>query len=238
LNGYNSSTMEVPPFILTPKGGDARLVESSMAGVPGKAQAPLKAALKAMDAGNMAEMVKQFEAAVQAAPQFARGWDYLGLGYEQTGKTTEARDAYEKAIAADPKFLAPYVNVEALYIRNKQWDNALKNARALIQLDIKKLFPVMYLHQAVAQFRLNDMDAAKASVEEAIKLDAAHKMPRAEYVLGRVLLAKGDLDGARQHIMRYFELEPTAPDIELLSAHFQKLGTPEGATVDPELERP
>jgi tetratricopeptide (TPR) repeat protein len=238
LNGYNSTTAEIETLILYQKGSNPRAIDSSTQGVPSKASKPFKEAMKAMDAQNFQGMIDHLKEAVEAAPQFAKGWNALGLAYEQVNKYPEAKDAYEHAMAADPKTLAPFVNVEAIYIRSKDWQTALKNANTVISQDSKKMFPVMYMQLAIAQFRTGDLEGAKASVEQAIKLDAGHKMPRTEYILGRILLAKGDVAGAKQHIMHYFELDPTAPDLELLNAHYLKLGTPEAASVDPALERP
>jgi hypothetical protein len=67
-----------------------------------------------------------------------------------------------------------------------------------------------------------------------MRLDTTHKRPRAEYVEGRILEAKGDLDGARQHMTKYLESDPNAPDADAVKAHLQLLGKNTGA--EPDLE--
>jgi hypothetical protein len=74
------------------------------------------------------------------------------------------------------------------------------------------------------------------SIQEAIRLDPGHKRPREEYVLGRILEAKGDLDGARQHMTKYLELEQAPLDVQQVKAHLSSLGKPEASAVDPQLE--
>src|SRR5262249_23531940 len=102
--------------------------------------------------------------------------------------------------------------------------------------DLKHAYPEIYLHRAVARYELKDAAGAEADIQEALKLDPRRKRPRAEYVLGRILEAKGDLQGAREHMSKYLELASPAPDAELIKAHLQVLGKPEAAQIEPELE--
>jgi hypothetical protein len=67
-------------------------------------------------------------------------------------------------------------------------------------------------------------------------MDTAHKKPRAEYVLGRILEAKGDADGAKTHMTKYLQIDPAPPDVDLVKGHLENLGKPEAASVDPQLE--
>src|SRR5258708_24522342 len=88
-------------------------------------------------------------------------------------------------------------------IKIKDWGCAAKTSDALLKADIKKTYPAIHLHQAVARFGLKDYDGALASVQEAIRLDTAHLSKRADYVLGRTLEPKGDLTGDREHMTAY-----------------------------------
>jgi len=223
LNG-TSTSVTLSPLVLSPRVPDAYTIVTPDNGPPSKAQAAWKAAIKAIEAGNMTEASTQIQAAVTAAPQFAQGWHALGVISELQQKRTEAKDAYEKAIAADAKFLPPYVTLARLCIGNKDWACAGKAADAMIKIDTKRTFPVMYLHQAVVRYQLKDLPGAEMSAQEAIRLDTYHKTPRAEFVLGRILEAKGDANGAREHISKYIELDPKAPDLAMVKAYLENLG--------------
>ena len=48
------------------------------------------------------EATLRWEKAVEFDPTYAAGWNNLGIGYEQLGQFSEARDAYEKALALEP----------------------------------------------------------------------------------------------------------------------------------------
>ena len=230
LNG-TSTEVTLAPIVLSPRVLDPYTIVTPDNGPPSKAASAWKGAIKAIEAGNMADAATQMQAAVKAAPQFAQGWHALGVVYEQEQMKAEARDAYEKAIAADPKFLPPYVTLVRICIGSKDWQSAAKTADAMIKADSKKVFPVMYLHQAVARFQLKDLANAEMSAQEAVRL----KMIRAEFVLGRILEAKGDLNGAREHISKYIELDKNAGDIEMIKAYLENLGKGTGGA-EPALE--
>jgi len=91
------------------------------------------------------------------------------------------------------------------------------------------------LHQSVALLKLKDLSGAEAAAKEAMR---SSKLSRAEFVLGRIAEAKGDIPGAREHIGSYIAMDPMASDIELIKAFLQVVGKPEGAGVDPDLELP
>jgi tetratricopeptide (TPR) repeat protein len=173
---------------------------------------------------------------VAGSPKFAEGWHALGVVEDRTGKLAEARDAYAHAMEADPKLLPAYVTLARLCIRTKDWQCALQTADSLIKVDAKRVFPEIYLHKAVAQYGLKDLAGAEESVQEAIRLDPKHTKPREEYVLGRILEAKGDLKAAREHMSKYLELEATAPDAEIVQGHMLGVGKPQNAASEPELE--
>lgn len=231
LDGYTNTVTALDTLVITGRTADPYAIFSSESGVPSKAGSPWKAAMKALDTSNFPEAANQMRAAVAAAPKFAVGWHGLGVVLEKQDKPAEARDAYEHAIEADPKMLAPYVTLARLCIKTKDWQGAAKTADALIKADSKKTYAEIYLHQAVARYGLKDLDGATSSAQEAI----ARKVLRAEYVLGRILEAKGDAAGAREHISKYLALDKNSPDADLIRAHLENVGKTPPAASEPEL---
>jgi cytochrome c-type biogenesis protein CcmH/NrfG len=228
------SDPHLPDLVLTPSAGDPNRLVIDNGNVPAKVSSQWKAAIKALDGQNLSEVVSQLQAAVQAAPKFNQGWSVLGIVLVNLKKSAEARDAFEHAIASDPKVLPPYVSIARLCIQAKDWDCAAKDADALIKVDSKKDWPEIYLHQAVARYWLKDLDGAKASAEKAIAQD--HANHRSEYILGRILEAKGDINGAREHMSKYLELDPSAADASQVKAHIAMLGKPSDGAAEPALE--
>jgi tetratricopeptide (TPR) repeat protein len=239
LDGYLSRTVTLDPIIISAQAADPYAIRSTSDEVPSRASASWKAALNALDAKNYPEAKRQFEASVQAAPKFALGWHALGVILDYQNMQKEAREAFENAVKLDPKLLRAYVTLVRLCIKTKDWESAVKTADALIKADKKRIWPEVHLHRAVALYGLKDLEGAAESVREAIRLDSRFENPRAEYVLGRILEAKGDLDGARQHMSKYLDVDKKAPDAERIQNHLHNLGDPkalqtEGA--EPELE--
>ena len=240
ISGINTTshdpTFTLMPLVLSPTVPDPYVMQSNESALPSKAKAPFRAAMKAVDAGNAAEAARQFELAAEAAPKSAMVWHALGVVDDQLQKPADARKAYEHAIQVDPKMLAAYVTLTRACLKTKDWQSASQTADTLIKLDVKHVYPEIYLHKAVALYGLKDFSGAEASVREAMRLDPAHKRPREEYVLGRILEAKGDEAGAREHIAKYLELEPAPVDADLVRGHLKNLGKPEAKDVEPELE--
>ena len=203
--------------------------------IPGRAKKEWDAAANAVDT-NPAEAATHLEAAVAASPKFAEAWQDLGIVDLRLRNDTGARTAFEHAIKIDTKFLPAYVMLSRTCLRLKDWPAAQSAAGELIKADPKHLYPQIYMHLAVAQYGLKDYAAAESSIQEAIRLDTDHKHAREEYVLGRILEAKGDLTGAKEHMSRYLQLDPAPPDVDLVKGHLQLLGKIQAADVDPQLE--
>ncbi|MEO8098363.1 MAG: tetratricopeptide repeat protein [Acidobacteriota bacterium] len=234
LNPAKSVNFDLATITLSIAGSDPYQLSGADSDVPSKSRQAWKAAGAAVMANNIAEAAAQYKAAAEASPKYAPAWHNLGILMDFQRNLPEARKAYEQAIAADPKMMAPYVTLARLSIKEKDWATVTKSTAALIPLDKKRIFPEMYLHQAVAQYNLKDMAAAEASAKEALNPKEKQTAPRAEYVLGRIMESKGDMAGAKQHMLRYLELQPAAEDAALIKAHIDGLGQP-GAP-DPDLE--
>jgi tetratricopeptide (TPR) repeat protein len=230
------TTLKLPPLILRGASIDPYSIRTSGDSMPGRAKGPFEKAMKALDAHKFDEAVSLLQTVTAGSPKFAEGWHALGIVEEKTGKPAEARDAYTHAIDADPKGFPYYVTLARLCIKTKDWQCTLQTADKLIKEDPKNTYSEIYLHKAVAQYELKDLPGAEQSAEEAIRLDPKYTKPREEYVLGRILEAKGDLKAAREHMSKYLELEATAPDAEIVQGHMLGLGKPENAGVEPVLE--
>lgn len=238
VSGINATSHDtqfvVKTLILSKKIPDPYAIVVTSDDIPFKAKSSFNAAMKALDTPNFGEAAAQFAAAVKASPKFAAAWHALGVVDERLEKTSEARDAFEHSIKANPKFIPPYVTLARLCLRTKDWECAAMTTATGIKSDNKHLYPELYLHQAVAQYEMKDLAGAESSVKQAIELDPGHHQAREEYVLGRILEAKGDMAGAKEHMTQYLKLDPTPSDVDTVRGHLQNLGKPENA--EPALE--
>jgi Ca-activated chloride channel family protein len=230
------SDPNLPPMVLLETHSDNPSDPFAGARVPHNAQTSWDKSQAAVRAGRWAEAEHYLSAAVKVAPQFAGGWNALGVVLERQNKPSAAWPAFKKAIELDPKLLSAYVPFSRLSIEVKDWENAAKVSAELIKRAPPGHYNEAYLMQAIARYQLRDPDAAIASAAEAIKLDATyHRMPTAEYVMGLSLRQKGDIEGARTHLNRFLELSPHSQNKQAITNMIANLGkTPApGAEADP-----
>ena len=89
-------------------------------------------------------------------------------------------------------------------------------------------FPAIYFYHAVATYNLKRFDAAEKSARRTIDLDSHQEFPRAELLLGSVLAVRGDRAGALEHLRKYLELSPKAPDAAQVNQAISQLETTAG----------
>jgi hypothetical protein len=236
LNGYLSATVTLAPIVITSPEDDPYTITMSEPNMPLRSKSELKAAMKALDARNHTEAIARLQKGMMREPKYAPGWHALGVVLDHENSIQESREAFEKAIAADNKFIPAYLTLVHSCSKLKDWECVMRTADALEKAEKKKTYPDVYFHRAVASFKLNSFDQAVSSIQDALRLDAAHRIPRAEYVYGRILEAKGDLTGAREHMSRYLDLDKSAPDPEAIRLHIENLGKSPAAGAEPELD--
>ena len=66
------------------------------------------------NSNKLPESVAALEKAVKANPRQPLYWNQLGVSYRHNGQFAKAREAYERAIALDPNYAAPHLNLGIL----------------------------------------------------------------------------------------------------------------------------
>jgi tetratricopeptide (TPR) repeat protein len=205
------------------------LAKAEGATVSATSLAAPKDAKKAFDKGSEAAKAKkwqdarkEFQKAVDAYPQYADAWFELGKTYEADGKEQEARKAYAQASAIDPKLLGPYQQLTALAIRKNDWKEVAANTAKVIELSPGE-FPSAYFYNSMANYNLNDLDAAEKSARAGLKVDRQRTTPKLERMLGVVLANKQDYAGAAQALRSYLEHAPLAGDAAIVKKQLAQL---------------
>lgn len=168
------------------------------------------------------EAGKDFEKAVAAYPKYADAWVNLGKVRLQQKSVEPAREAMLKAVEADPKLVLPYVELGLLSAGQQNWEETSKYMDRATRLDPID-YPNAWYVSAVAYYNLKNFDAAEKSARAALKLDPKHRNPRADYVLGLVLVEKRDYSGAEAQLKSYLSLAPNAPDVDVVKDQLGKL---------------
>jgi len=146
--------------------------------------------------------------AIAIYPSYAWAWAKLGEALEGSRKPEEAGSAYASAIAIDARLYLAYARWAVIDANQERWDRVAATTDAAIQQNPAE-WPILFFYNAVANFNLGRLKEAEQSAGRAV---AADQFPRAHYILGHILAARGDYRGAVEHMSKYLELNPHAAD--------------------------
>jgi hypothetical protein len=223
LPGYRSSTVslagrrmledsEVGVIVLYPMVGIQGLTASATS-----SQAP-KAARKAYIKGLAAvkkdkpdQAEQEFRKAVQIYSKYAEAWLQLGEVLDRGERYPEAREAYARSLAADPKYVYPYQQLYQIALREQNWKDLVERTDQLLHLDPYE-FPNAYYFNALAHLELQEYDAAEKSAQQAVEADLKKANPKTYYLRGAIQVKKKDWAGAADSFRAYLKAAPEATD--------------------------
>jgi regulator of sirC expression with transglutaminase-like and TPR domain len=79
-------------------------------------------------------------------------------------------------------------------------------------IKLNPYMPDAYFCSAVANYNLHHADIAEEHAREAAKIDANHRNPKINHLLGVILAEKQDYKGAAENMRLYLQLNPNASD--------------------------
>ena len=169
------------------------------------------------------EARKEYERALDLYPKYAVAWYELGVLHDMAQRDADAQTAYAKALEADAKFIKPYMNIAAAQVRDQKWKEAAETTEKAIKLNPFD-FPNAYLYNSLANYNLQQLDAAELSAREGMKADKEHRMPKLAHILGVVLAQKQDYAGAAENMKLYLKhAMPGTKDVEIVQKQLQQV---------------
>lgn len=148
---------------------------------------------------------KHLERAVAEYGAYAVAWNDLGQIYAAGQHPEEARRAFAKAITADPQYIPPCMGLAQLELQHGRYEDAIEAAgRAL------KLYPgsaIASFIQAVANLRLNRLDAAEKSARDA-ENGPHQNIPQVHVLRADIFLRKQDYSNAAAQMQAYLKESP------------------------------
>jgi len=171
----------------------------------------------------LAEAQKEYEKAVAAYPKYANAWFDLGFLHERQNHADEAKKAYQEAINADVKLVKPYVQLSFLAAQEKDWKGCAELSEKALKLNPFD-FPQVYFYSAVANYNLQNFEAAEKSARDGVKADGDKRIPKLRQLLGMVLAQKNDVSGAMEQIKGYMSMLPAnSPEIGVAKNQISQL---------------
>lgn len=226
LSGYTSTKInlgrrsvfespDVGTLVLHPLSkGTGTFISMNTMSAPEKARKSYQKAEKELSKKkpNRQKAAEDLEKAVELYPQFAAAWNQLGEARVAEGDLQGAREAFQKAMDSDPKFVPPCLSLALIGLQQQRMADAAAMAQRVLKL-LPEL-PEAHYYNAVASLSLGNFEGAEASIRMVQASSQANKYPRTHFMLGNILIQKGDIAGAAAELRRYIELEPSSKAAE------------------------
>jgi Tfp pilus assembly protein PilF len=164
---------------------------------------------------------KDLQKAVQIDPKFADAWYQLGK-LEQIKNSPDALNAYEKSVAADPKFISPYEGIAEQAAMQKKWQDVVNATTADLKLDPAGT-PQIWYFDALGHLNIGDSDTAQASAEKSLAMDPQHLAPNTEQLLAVILAGKGEYAEALHHLQNSLTYVKPGPNADLIKQQIAQL---------------
>ncbi len=204
---------------------------------PENARKAYEKGLHAEKKGKLADARKYFEQAVEMNPGYASAWFRLGTVFEKGNETDSARAAYTKATAIDTHFLPPYLSLASMAYEAQDWTGVLQFTGHVIDIDplsygdesvyvvdLDEWSPAdAYFYNAVANFKLDRMEAAERSAVKAEHVDLLMRAPELHLQLAEIFTRGNNYDLAIAELQTFLELAPHAKDGDLVREQLAKL---------------
>ncbi len=192
--------------------------EAALTRDPNLASAAANLALAYEDAGQPEQAQAAYQRAVALTPKDAMLQANYGLFLLNQGNASAAVDALRNGLKVAAGDRAALLALGNGLRRAEKPDEAVRALRGAIEADDGKPTAALLSELALAQNAADDAAGAKASLEQALKLDPNYVT--AHYLLGSVLAGQGDYQAASEHYQRCITL---APRSDLAARAKQKL---------------
>ncbi len=205
----------------------ATTISMSSMKAPKKAKEAYEKAFKAVNKNkpDVDKAAKELEKAIEIYPDYAAAWDMLGQVKMQRKDVPGAKEAFQKAMAADANFVSPYMALADIDIQEKKYAEAADLTSRLLELNPH--VPRGQFLNAVANYQLGKLDVAEDSIRKLQSSNEARNYTISHYVLGAILASKGNLPAAAGEFQLFLQKSPEhqyAGQVREKLAEWQKQG--------------
>ena len=206
----SSWSLNVGVIVLSPMdNAPGATISATTLAAPADARNAYEKGQKDIARGKLSDAEKELNKAVGIYPDFAAAWSMLGEVRRQQSNSSSAKEAYLRAISADPQFVSPYFGMAIVAVHEKNWAEVLKYSGETLRLNVS-LYPLAHMYNGAANYYLGNLEAAEKSVRAFEKLDKDHHNPDSSLLLSNILLAEHDYAGAGNALEAYLKLVPNA----------------------------
>jgi tetratricopeptide (TPR) repeat protein len=149
--------------------------------------------------------IKLLNEALANDSNFVYAYNQLGLAYWDLQKFPEAKEAFERAIAIDPKFMQAPMNLADMYVSQQQYAEAVPILSQVSEKHPERGEP--YYEMGRLFLALGNVDRAETACQEALKRDVS-KTPEVHIVLSNVYIRKQELGKVTEQLQAYLTAAP------------------------------
>jgi tetratricopeptide (TPR) repeat protein len=202
-------------------GGEGNSISVTSLKAPDKAKNEYQKALDSYEQKKYADADKHLAKALTVYPQYASAWELRGRAQQRQQQDAEAVKSYQAAIAADEKFVSPYIRLAALISVKSDWAEVLRLTDRALQLDPLN-YPDAWFLNGAAHYNLKQYPEAERAAAKAVTLDKEHRFPRAELLMASLFQMKGNNAAAAEHFRIFVKLEPQSPETQRVNDFLAK----------------
>ncbi len=177
--------------------------------ISGKARREYEKGLVSLEKKEFAEGVSHLTKAAQEFPEYYEAFYHIGVAQTRRGRFEEAMQAFQKAVdLSGGRFAEAEFGIGYLQYLKGRSEEAVTIVRR--GLDVERSSPGGYLILALAQLKLNRLDEAEKSVQEALQRDP--NSAEAYLVLSNVYGCRREYFAQLQGLNAYLKLQPNGAE--------------------------
>ena len=187
---------------------------------PAKARSNYVRAIESINTGQNPDALAALDKALATYPKYASALLLKGLVLERMDKRDAAREAYVLAVAADPAYSKPLVQLAEMAADDQNPTETARWAAMANQL-VPGAYPALYLIEGSSYFDLNRYADAEKAAQAGIDADPKAIYPSLRKLMGEVLYRKRSYAAALALFEWYLKEAPQAADIAAVQERVQ-----------------
>ncbi len=147
-----------------------------------------RTAIQLAHADNSRDALDSYRALAHEQPEMADVWMHLGRTAARSERHEVALDAYHHVLELEPDNTAGRLGASASYLRTRRFEDAILQARAVLDADTADAVQKAEAHELIARVALNRKEVDLAREEAAAAEAADARRPVRAFVEGRIAL--------------------------------------------------
>jgi len=172
-----------------------------------------------IEKGSWDEAYPQLKAAVEMNPNYAQGYNHLGIYYIKNKKYTDAINNFKKALQIDFDLTEAHYNLASLHMERKEYNMALSHFKEVVLA--KPDDYETYYFMGLCHFHLGLEKEAEAFFAESFSLKPDYTPPAIN--LCKLLIKKDAYTKAKNILLRVLKTNPSLPEVHFLLGIIYKM---------------